>query len=316
VAPIERENERLRAENERLRAKDLQQSETITRLERIVSTLESALEAQRAALTDQTAAFQKVLGELQSLQKRFLGPKSERMPTPKEELRKKRGKKADPALVAEKRKRNAERKAEVRTETILHRVPDEKRSCPKCGRTAAKTIGNGRITKTWEYVPGYFVGQEHHQEKIACTCGEYVVMADPPAKPFENGRYGPHFIAHVIVAKCLDAIPLHRMEKQFARLGIPMSRSTMTDLFHRAAEELAPLVTALLAMVAAADVVLADETSIKIQDREKRGFIWTFIADNLIAYRFSVDVAAIRPRTCSVAPRACSSSTATRDTAR
>jgi len=53
--------------------------------------------------------------------------------------------------------------------------------------------------------------------------------------------YGPGFIAHLIVSKCGDSIPLYCLEKQYRRLGIPISRSTMTDLFHRHAELLAPL---------------------------------------------------------------------------
>jgi transposase len=89
--------------------------------------------------------------------------------------------------------------------------------------------------------------------------------------------------------KCADSIPLHRLAKQYQRLGIPMSRSTLTDLFHAAAEKVAPLSQRLLQRVAQADIVQADETSMMMQRPNRRGFVWTFIAENLIAYRFSPD---------------------------
>jgi transposase len=61
----------------------------------------------------------------------------------------------------------------------------------------------------------------------------------------------------------------------------------MTDLFHRHAELLAPLSARLLARVAESEVVQADETSIKMLGTTKRAYVWTFLSDNLIAYRFS-----------------------------
>jgi transposase len=87
--------------------------------------------------------------------------------------------------------------------------------------------------------------------------------------------------------KCADSIPLHRLAKQYQRLSIPMARSTLTDLFHRAAEKLQPLWKRLLAIIAASEIVQADETSLKMQRPNKRGFVWTFLADDLIAYRFA-----------------------------
>jgi transposase len=92
----------------------------------------------------------------------------------------------------------------------------------------------------------------------------------------------------LIVSKCGDSIPLYRLENQYGRLGIPISRST-TDLFHRHAELLAPLPARLLERVRQSELVFGDETSVKMLGSTKRAYVWTFIADDLIAYRFSVD---------------------------
>ena len=95
--------------------------------------------------------------------------------------------------------------------------------------------------------------------------------------------------------KCADSIPIHRIEKRFGRLGIPISRSTMNDLVHTAAEIVGPLIARLQSRIAALDVVLADETSMRLQDRPKRGFVWVFHGHDdtsggqLVLYAFAVD---------------------------
>ncbi|HEY0363908.1 MAG TPA: IS66 family transposase [Solirubrobacteraceae bacterium] len=105
----------------------------------------------------------------------------------------------------------------------------------------------------------------------------------------EGGHYGPGFLAHIAVTKCADAIPLHRLAKQYQRLDIPMSRSTLTDLFHATAEKLAPISQRMLQLVRGSEIVQADETSLVMQKPFRRGFVWTFLTDEIIAYRFAPD---------------------------
>jgi len=88
-------------------------------------------------------------------------------------------------------------------------------------------------------------------------------------------------------------MPKGNLEKVLSQHGIP--RSTLTDLFHGAGEKLEPLWKHLIALIAASEVVQADEMSLKMQRPNKRGFVWTFLADDLIAYRFA-DSARHRPR--------------------
>src|SRR5262249_29582590 len=127
----------------------------------------------------------------------------------------------------------------------------------------------------FEYVPGRFVRRIHRREKLVCKCG-HIVTAPAPPKLVPGGRYGFGFAAFIIVEKCGDSIPIYSIEKRFERLGIPMSRATMNDILHAAADLLRPLVERLQRRVAAMDIVLADETSMRLQDRQKRGFFWVF----------------------------------------
>ena len=264
----------LRAENQALRAENAE------------------LHGLRGEVSELKQQLAVMLAQMQALERRVLGPKSEKMPPPLSELRRdESAEDAEERRLAglERRREHAALRQKIRQETIPHRVGDEQKLCPKCGKQATRTVGSGKETFILEYVPGYFVRQKHVQEKLACSCGEYLATAEPPPRPIDKGQYGPGFIAHLIVMKCGDSIPLHRLAKQYQRLGIPMNRSTLTDLFHAAAEKLEPLYKRLLALVARSDIVQADETSMKMQRPNKRGFVWAFLSGELIAYRFAGD---------------------------
>lgn len=227
---------------------------------------------------------------INELERQVFGPKSERIvpvdwelksTEPKDSKRSEEERKAN-------RQQNAELKTKIKTETVFHPVLPEKLKCPHCGGVAAP-FGQGDATTEFDWVPGYFIRRLHVQQTVACKCGGYIVKADAPQRVFEGGRYGAGLITHVIVSKCLDSLPIYRLEQQFNRLRIPMARSTLNDLVHRAAETLHPLYEALLRIIANHPYVQADETSFKLQHREGRGFVWTFLSGKLIAYVFSGD---------------------------
>ena len=250
------------------------------------------LDKQRGIVAELNAKLMTVMARMEQLERRFLGPKPERMPTPTQELRteaKEQGESPENAAAARKRRRNAELKAGLETVEYHHRVPDEKRRCPMCQSENLRQLGKGKKSTVYEWIPGRLVRELHFHETLTCRCGEYVVRADVCRKAIEKGRYGPGFIAHVVTSKCADSIPFYRLEKRYKKMGIPIARSTMTDLFHAAAGLTEPLWKRLLERVAESDVVLADETSLKMQSPNKRGFVWTFLADELIAYRYSAD---------------------------
>jgi len=246
----------------------------------------------RTTVGDLEGKLTAVMAAMESLERRVLGPKSEKMPPPSSELAKDESdEEAEERrlLALQRRRERAALKENLRAQKVTHQLTEAQRHCPRCGGRADRAVGAGKATTVYEYVPGYFVRQEHVQEKAACACGGFIATADPPPKPVDGGHYGPGFAAHLVVMKCADSIPLYRLAKQYQRLGIPMSRSTLTDLFHAVARKLAPLSQRLLELVAGAEIVQADETSLLMQKPHRRGFVWTFIADGLVAYRFAPD---------------------------
>lgn len=234
----------------------------------------------------QDAKLAAVMAKLEELERRVAGHKSE----------KRKGTKLPPAAppakpdkastAAKREALAALRASKLETEVTPVPVPKQDRSCPACNSEELRPVGKGKPSTVIEYVPGYFRQRVYMRETLSCRCGG-IVTAPAPARMGEKTRYAPSFVAHLIVSKCNDSIPLYRLEKAYNLIGIPISRSTMCGLFHRAADELRPLHTAALALVPKALDVHADETSIKQRDLDKRAFIWGFVTKELVFYQYA-----------------------------
>lgn len=231
-----------------------------------------------SVVTELSNKLAKLEHELAQMKKSQFGPKSERIKMPRTDA----GKHATSEERLARRRKNASDKAQTETVRIEHKVPDEQRTCPACGNDKLKPIGKGRSSVVFEFVPARFVRHEHVQEVLRCKCGDYVVAAPGAPKVIEKGRYGASFLAHLVVAKCADHMPIYRLEKDFARQGFPLARSTMNELLHSASELTSPLWRRLLKQICAREIVQADETRLKMQDdgkgKAKTGFVWTFVA--------------------------------------
>ncbi|RJS12733.1 IS66 family transposase, partial [Corallococcus sp. H22C18031201] len=246
-------------------------------------------------------------GQMAALLRHVFGRKAEKLPPVAEELKARQDSPEDQRARAtaalQTRRARAARKADAAVEReVRHEVPAGDRHCPACGSEELKPLGEGRRTVVYEHVPAFFEKQVHVQEVLACTCGRGVVTAPAPPKVVDKGEYGPGLLAHVVVSKCADAMPLHRLAQRMERGGVPMSRSTLTDLFHQAASVARPLAAHLLGCIASSEVVWADETPLRVLDVKKtrRGYLWTFLTQTpqgewLIGYRFSLGRAGKTP---------------------
>jgi transposase len=238
--------------------------------------------------------LEQVKAELEGLKRRVYGRKSEKMPPMGREVR--RGRKGDRSESLRKRRENALAKEKLVGEQVAVPVPEPERSCPQCQRRDLRPVGAGKTSTVYDYVPGYFRRRVTVRETLACPCGEYIVTAPCPDKTTDRTRYAPGFLAHIVYSKCSLSLPIYRLEKQYRTIGIPIARSTMTELFHRSAELLGPLARRLLARIAASDIVLADETTMRMLGTTKKAYMWTFIAGNDIAYVFSTDRSGDTPK--------------------
>jgi transposase len=233
----------------------------------------------------QDAKLAALMARIEDLERRAAGHKSE----------KRRPSKLPPATlparpapeeVAAKRAAEAElRNAQLLVELTDIAVPDDKRRCAACDRDL-RPVGAGKLSSVIEFVRPHFRRRVFRRETLSCRCG-HIVTAPAPDRVGEKTRYAPSFVAHLVVSKCNDSIPQYRLEKAYKQIGIPIARSTMCDLFHRAADELRPIYNAAVALVPAAADVHADETSIRQQGLDRRAFLWDFVTKDVIVYRYA-----------------------------
>lgn len=192
---------------------------------------------------------------------------------------------------SEEKKQTRRAMAELRDtklETVIEQlpVPPSACACDACGNTELREVGKGKPSTIYEYIPPSFQKVVLMRQTLACKCGR-LITAEAPARVGEKTRYAPSFVAHLCTSKLADSIPQHRLEKEYKRLGIPIARSTMNALLHRAATELKPLHDAACAMVKKGRVVGADETSVRQANLDKKAFMWTFNTPELSVYKYA-----------------------------
>lgn len=253
----------------------------------------AAAKTKIAELGDQVTGMQSAL---QKLQRHVFGQRSEKMPSVSKAIRDPARAEAERIAALQTRRENAEKKRKLVSRRIEHKVPEEKKVCPKCGGHDFSKLGEGKMTELYELIPALVERQLHIQEKLRCRCGETILTAEGPDKVFDKTRFGPTFMAQVAVSKCADALPLYRQAKAYRRVGVQVDDSTLGDLFHRTAEIVDPLYERLLRLVAEKEIVLADETTQRVQAKGKTrtAWLWSFIGRDevdreLIAYVFSTN---------------------------
>ena len=122
-------------------------------------------------------------------------------------------------------------------------------ACNACGGRL-KHVGED-VTEELEYVPGRFVVNRIIRPRMACACCEAFQQASLPSRPIERGRPGPGLLAHVLVSKYADHLPLYRQSQIYGREGIDLERSTLADWMGKATALLAPLAEAIATHVRA-----------------------------------------------------------------
>jgi len=181
-------------------------------------------------------------------------------------------------------------------------------ACPKFGETL-RALGED-MTEVLDYVPGSFRVTRHVRPKLSCRSCEGIAQAPAPSLPIERGLAGAGLLAHVLVAKYADHLPLYRQAEIYARAGIDLDRSTLAGWVGQTARLVRPLVEAIGAHVMAAERVHADDTTVPVLDpgrgKTKTGRLWCYARDDrpfagnaapAVLYCYSPDRSGEHPRT-------------------
>ena len=154
-------------------------------------------------------------------------------------------------------------------------------TCSTCGATMVK-IGED-VSDVLEYVPASFKVIRHVRPKLACQTCQTIVQSPAPSRPIDRGLPGPGLLAHVLVSKYGDHLPLYRQSEMYAREGVELDRSTLADWVGGSAKLIAPLVAALRDYVLSATTLHADDTPVPVlqpgKGKTKTGRLWTYVRD-------------------------------------
>ncbi|MGB7589587.1 MAG: IS66 family transposase [Solirubrobacterales bacterium] len=155
-------------------------------------------------------------------------------------------------------------------------------TCPDCGAGMAK-LGED-VTEVLDYVPGRFRVIRHVRPKYACKACDTITQAEAPSLPTPRGRATPATLAHLLVSKYCDHLPLYRQSEIYARDGLDLDRSTLCDWVGQAAWLLQPIVSGIRRHVLAAEKLHGDDTTVPVLapglGRTKTGRLWVYVRDD------------------------------------
>ncbi|MGA9891691.1 MAG: IS66 family transposase [Xanthobacteraceae bacterium] len=159
----------------------------------------------------------------------------------------------------------------------------EDTACPCC--RATMTVIGEDTSERLDVIPAQFRVIVTKRPKLACrACAGTVVQAPAPARLIEGGIPTEAMVAHVLVARYADHLPLYRQSQILARQGVILDRSTLSFWMGYAAAEVAPVVARLREMMLASTRIFADETVVPVLDpgrgRTKQGYFWAIARDD------------------------------------
>ncbi len=164
---------------------------------------------------------------------------------------------------------------------------DPGETCPDCGGDL-RVVGED-VSELLEMISAQLKVIEIARVKKSCRRCERMVQSPAPSRPIPGSMAGPSLLAHVLVSKFDDHIPLYRQNEIFARMGADIPDTTLVDWCGRAMKVLEPVIARIEADIMASDLLHADDTPIRVLDRSRRsaglgkgvkkGRIWAYIRD-------------------------------------
>jgi transposase len=181
---------------------------------------------------------------------------------------------------------------------VVHRPPD---ACKRCGGTDLRDVSES-VTEVLRYVPGHFEVDRHVRPACSCRKCEAMMQAPMPELPIPRGMVDASVLAHIVVAKFCDHIPLYRQAEIDARLGLDIDRSQRAEWLGHVAWLLAPLVELTGRHVMGARAIHADDTPVDVlapgTGKTKTGRLWVYLRDErphagsappAVLYRYTPD---------------------------
>lgn len=171
-------------------------------------------------------------------------------------------------------------------EVVEQDLTEDEKTCSECG-SEKKSIGYDK-SETLEFVPAHFKVIEHRRKKYACkVCNLEVTRASSPDQAIEGSYAGSGLLAHILVSKYVDHLPLNRIRRIYLRSQVDLPASTLSDWVQAAARDLSPIAELIRLEVLASHLVQTDDTGLKVLQKKKgkghnitKGHIWSYVGDS------------------------------------
>ena len=219
---------------------------------------------------------------------------------------------ADVEVKYRKRKRTTDDRLpeSLPIEVVLYELPLEDRACPECGETM-HVMGH-EARRELKVVPPQVSIIEHKRDVCACrncerTGTSVPFLKAPMPEPVIKGSFAsPESVAHVMTQKFVMASPLYRLEQEFVRDGIMLSRQTMSNWLIRCAEDwLAPIYGKMKADLLKQTVLFADETTLQVllepgRKAQTKSYMWLYrtggdVHNSIVLYEYQQDRRPLHP---------------------
>lgn len=146
--------------------------------------------------------------------------------------------------------------------------------------TGLRKMGE-EITEVLEWEPGELFVKKYVRNKYSGQNNEGVLIGKLPCRPLEKAMAGAGLLTQIVIDKYVDHLPLHRQMQRFERSGVKLPYSTLTDWVSSTCKLIEPLYEALKKQVLQSSYLHADETPIKVLDKDKkgtthRGYYWVY----------------------------------------
>lgn len=179
---------------------------------------------------------------------------------------------------------------------------------PKEDVTGLEEIGKV-ITEELRYTPGNFFVRQIIRPKYAKPLqgseGTEIIIAPMPSRPIDKCIAGADLLANILVSKYIDHLPVYRQVQRFSREGMKLPASTITGWISQVCALLERLYAVHCKLVFGGDYIQADETPLKVLDKNKKGtthqgYLWVYRApvDNLVIFDYQPGRSGEGPRKC------------------
>ena len=278
-------------------------AESVEELRELIRQLTASLEKERAEKIEYQHEALKHFEEIQLLRRRIFGRRAEKLSdedrpqlllfNEAEEILLAASSQVPDAQTVEVRahsRRKSGRKAlppEIPRVETVHDISEEEKNCA-CGQQMSR-IGE-EICEKLEVIPARIRVRRHVRPKYACHACEgsgdesraAVRIAAPPVQLLPKSIASPALVAYIMVGKFCDSLPFYRQEKQFARIGIELSRQDMANWSVAVFKRLRPLRELMRGEIKQGPLVAIDETTVQVlgepgRPNTSKSYMWVFL---------------------------------------